>query len=429
MDDGAEAGPALRERPPVGLESDGLQRHEIVLLLILASIQFISIVDFMVVMPLGPQLERKLELDASRFGLIVSAYTVSAGIAAVLASTILDRFDRKRAFLALFIGFLLGTLLCGLSDSYMTLLLARIATGAFGGILGGMALAIVGDVFPESRRGRATGVLMSAFALASVMGVPICLELGTRFGWQSPFLALAALGVPILALAVYRLPRMSGHLKGQVRSRPLAQVLETFSRPNHLRAFLFTFTLMFGAFAVIPYMSLYLVGNAGIAEAQLPWIYFTGGLLTLFGAPIAGRMADRVGKQPVYRIMGVAVSVMMLVTTNLPRVSLAVAAVCTGVFMFCNAGRMVAGMAIVTGSVEPRRRGGFMSANSAVQHLAAGIGAWVGGKIIESGPGGSIAHYGRVGLLAVAATMLTLWLVGKVRVLSDAPAATLTAAE
>ena len=141
-------------------------------LLVLALVQFTSIVDFMVVMPLGPQLIRKLGLTTGQFSLIVASYSISAGLAGLLASSIMDRFGRKAAYLGLFAGFLLGTLACGLTREYYTLLGARALTGAFGGILGGLALTIIADVFPEEQRGRATGVLMSAFALASVLGVP-----------------------------------------------------------------------------------------------------------------------------------------------------------------------------------------------------------------------------------------------------------------
>src|SRR5271165_3982664 len=239
------------------------RRRELILVLILASVQFFSIVDFMVVMPLGPQLRRTLGIDTFQFGLIVASYTVSAGVAGLLGSSVLDRFGRKRAFLTLFVGFLVGTMLCGLSFNYATLLFARIVTGAFGGILGGMALAIIGDVIPEERRGQATGVLMSAFALASVVGVPICIELGTRFGWHVPFLVLAAVGLPFLLLGLRILPPLRDHLDGRVHAHPWAQLRDTFSRANNLRAFALTFAIMFGGFSVIPYVSLYLVGNSG----------------------------------------------------------------------------------------------------------------------------------------------------------------------
>ncbi len=401
-----------------GATSDGSKeqrRRELILLLILASVQFFSIVDFMVVMPLGPQLRRTLGINPFQFGLIVSSYTLSAGVAGLLGSSVLDRFSRKQAFLSLFLGFLVGTALCGLSFNYMTLLLARIITGAFGGILGGMALAIVGDAFPEERRGRATGVLMSAFALASVVGVPICIEIGTRFGWHVPFLTLAVVGVPFLILALRVLPPLRDHLDGRVHSHPLAQLRETFSHANHLRAFALTFAIMLGGFSIIPYISLYLVGNVGVTEKNLTWVYVTGGLLTLIGAPVIGRLADRFGKLVVYRVVASIAACMMIAVTNLSPVPLIVAVGVTGLLMLSNAGRMVAGLAIVTGSVEQRQRGGFMSANSAVQHLASGLGAFIGGKIITSTESGVLSHFGRVGIMAVAATVLTLWLAGRVR--------------
>ncbi len=178
------------------------RRREMILLLILASAQFTSIVDFMVVMPLGPQLMRKLEIDAGQFGMIVASYTVAAGLAGLLGSSVMDRFGRKSAFLTLYAGFLVGTLFCGLSTGYYMLLAARLLTGAFGGLLGGLALAIIADVFPEERRGRATGILMSAFAAASVLGVPAGIYLGGELGWHVPFLVLAVLGLPVFIIGL-----------------------------------------------------------------------------------------------------------------------------------------------------------------------------------------------------------------------------------
>ncbi len=392
---------------------DPLGRRELILLLVLASVQFFSIVDFMVVMPLGPQLNRTLGINTRQFGLVVASYTVAAGIAGLLGSAVLDRFGRRRAYLGLFTGFLLGTLLCGLSVNYATLLLARVVTGVFGGILGGMALAIVGDVFPEERRGRATGVLMSAFALASVLGVPICIALGDRFGWHVPFVLLAAVGLPFLFLGSWVLPPLRDHLTGAVHAHPLAQLRDTFRHPNNLRAFALTFMIMFGGFSIIPYISLYLVGNVGVSETDLTWVYMTGGLLTLVGAPLIGRLADRFGKVFIYRIVALVAAGFMLVMTNLPPVPLAVAMVVFGALMLCNAGRMVAGMAIVTGSVVARQRGSAMSANSAVQHLASGLGALVAGQIIV--PSTVLVHFEWVGLMGAAATLLSIWLAGWVR--------------
>src|SRR5262245_28812893 len=176
-------------------DSDGgyflTEGRERLVLLILAAVQFTTIVDFMIVMPLGPQLMRTLHIGPTKFGLIVSSYTFAAGVAGLVASSVVDRFARRTTCMVLYAGFLLGTLCCALAPNYEALVAARVVTGAFGGILGGLAMAIIGDVFPEERRGRATGSLMTGFALASVAGVPLGLFIGTEFGWHMPFIALA----------------------------------------------------------------------------------------------------------------------------------------------------------------------------------------------------------------------------------------------
>ena len=398
----------------------GQRRHERLVLLILAAVQFTTIVDFMIVMPLGPQLMRALDIGPAQFGLIISSYTFAAGAAGLLASTVVDRFARRSAFMALYAGFLLGTLLCAFAPTYPTLVLARIVTGAFGGILGGMAMTIIGDVFPEQRRGRATGSLMTGFALASVAGVPFGLYLGTNFGWQIPFIALVIAGIPALALTPFALPPLAGHVH-QAQANPLRALVETFSHPNHLNAFALIISLMIGGFSVFPYVSTYFVANVGMTEQQLPLIYIAGGGLTLLTAPYFGRLADRYGKLTIYRIVAPFSALLLLAITNLPPVPVAVAVCVFGALMVSNVGRMIAAMAMVTSSVEPSRRGGFLSANSSVQHIASGLGAYLGGIIISESADGRLEHFGIVGWIAAGASLLSLWLAGRVRAAGQAP--------
>jgi predicted MFS family arabinose efflux permease len=381
----------------------------------LASVQFTSIVDFMVVMPLGPQLREKLGLSPSEFGLIVASYSISAGIAGLLASSVMDRFGRKAAFLGLYSGFLVGTLFCGLAGRYATLLAARVVTGAFGGILGGLALTIVADVFPEERRGRATGVLMSAFALASAVGVPTGSYFGEKWGWNAPFLFLAGLGSILLIAGLVVMPPVRDHLKNAAHIHPLERVAETFRQPSNLIAFSLTAAVMFGGFSVIPYIALSLVANVGVQREELWKLYATGGTLTVIGAPLIGTLADRFGKLPVYRIVAVLGACLVLVITNLTPVPLALAIAIPSVLMVTNAGRMVAALAMITASVESRVRGGFMSANSAVQHLSSGLGAYIGGQILGDTADKHLSHFGLVGAISVAATLLSLWLAGLIR--------------
>lgn len=394
-------------------DSPGRQR---IILAILASVQFTSIVDFMVVMPLGPQLERTLGLNPTQFGMIVSAYAFAAGLAGLAASSVLDRFARKPAFLVLYTGFLAGTLACGFAATYTGLLIARFFTGAFGGVLGGMSMAIIGDVFPEERRGSATGALMSAFALASVFGVPLGLELGLRYDWHAPFLVLALLGLPFLFLAASILPRLDAHLARATQGNALTRFRETYTHPNHIRAFGLTITMMFGSFSVVPYISPYLVSKVGLADKDLRFVYATGGLLTLVGAPLIGRLSDRFGKLRIYRTVAPLAAVMTIVISNLPPVPLATVLVCFGGMMLCNAGRMIPAMAMITSSVEAHRRGGFQGANSAIQHMASGVGAAVSGLILKNLSPGTLDAYPVVGLMGAGMTIASLWFAGRLRV-------------
>lgn len=390
--------------------------HERIVLATLAAVQFITIVDFMVIMPLGPQLMRSLQIGPAQFGLVVSSYTLAGGVAGLVASSLIDRLDRKVAFLSIDAGFLVGTLLCGLAPTYYTLVIARLATGAFGGILGGMAMAIIGDVFPEERRGRATGALMSGFALASVLGVPLGLLLGTRMGWHAPFILLAALGTPILIVAALTLPPLRGHLQSSAaQQHPLQVVVENFVQPNHLNAFALVVTLMFAGFVVFPYVSPYLVSNLHMNEDQLPLVFIAGGFVTLFSAPLIGRLADRYGKLRVFRVIAPMSAVLTIAVTNLSSAPVIVAIAAVAALMVSNSGRMIAAMAMITSSVAPERRGGFLSANSSVQHLALAFGAYLGGLIVVEAEDGSLLNFPVVGLLSAAASMLSLWLAGRIR--------------
>jgi predicted MFS family arabinose efflux permease len=395
-------------------------RRERLILFILAAVQFTTIVDFMIVLPLGPQLMRKLEISPAQFGLVVSAYTFAAGATGLVASSIVDRFSRRTMFIVFYAGFLVGTLLCGLAPNYHALVAARFATGAFGGLLGGMSMAIIGDVFPEHRRGTATGSLMTGFALASIAGVPLGLFVGTNYGWHIPFVALAIGGIPTLALAPFALPPLNAHV-GKSHSHPLRSIVEIFSDVNHLNAFALIVMLMIGSFTVFPMLSPYLVANVGLTEHQLPWVYIAGGTLTLFTAPVIGRLADKYGKLPVYCVIVPGSAFLMVVITHLPPVPVVLAVAVFGALMMCNVGRMIAAMAMVTSSVEPRRRGAFLSVNSSVQHVASGIGAYLGGVIVTKAANGRIEHFGTVGWFGAACTLSTLWLASRVRIADQLP--------
>ncbi len=219
--------------------------NERLLLLSLAAIQFTTVVDFIIIMPLGPQYMRVFSITPGQFGLIVSAYAISAGISGIAAGFFLDRFDRKRALLGLYSGFTLATLFCAVAQTYPLLVAARALAGAFGGVTGALILAIVGDVVPEHRRGAAMGLVMSAFSIANICGVPLGLVLASHFNWHVPFFALAGLSIIVLAVMVRVMPSLRTHLLHLRDEPPTTRMLAILSGGNHQKAFLFMGILTF----------------------------------------------------------------------------------------------------------------------------------------------------------------------------------------
>jgi predicted MFS family arabinose efflux permease len=388
------------------------------LLGILLAVQFCHILDFVLIMPLGPMLMRSLDASAKEFGLLVSAYTFSAAITGLVASAYMDRFDRKRMLMVLLAGFGVGTLLCGLVDSYWALMAARVVAGGFGGVLAGVVFAIVGDQIRPERRATAMGVVMGGFSAASVLGLPFGLSLAERTGWQTPFLVLAAVTAIILALGLWLLPPMSAHLAHRREGNVFRDLVAVARHPEHVKAFALTTAIMFSAFTVVPFLSPYLVGNVGMHENQLDLIYFVGGLATLITGPaLFGPLADRYGHARVFAWVAVASVLPIAVVTNLPVSPLWVILTVTTLMMIMASGRMISATALITGVVHPSRRGSFMSLNSSVQQGSAGLASFVGGVMIAGGGGNNapISGYPRVGILAVAATAVTLVLVRRLR--------------
>jgi multidrug resistance protein len=383
---------------------------ERLLLFVLAAIQFTAVVDFLIILPLGPQYMEVFKISPTQFGVIVSSYAISAGICGIAACFFLDRFDRKPALLVLYLGFTLGTLFCALAPTYNLLVAARAVAGAFGGVVGAVILAIVGDVIPEQRRGAAMGLVMSSFSVASIVGVPIGLLLASNVNWHVPFFVLAALSLVVLVAAARVMPALRGHLlKGQ-EEHPVARTVAVLAHTDHQMAFLFMALLTFTGFVVFPNMANYMVFNVGLTQKQLPLIYLCGGLCTVFSMNWIGRWADRSGKLRVFVLMSLLATIPLVAVTNLPRAPLFVALATSTLLMICMSGRMVPAMALMTASIEARYRGGFMSINSAVQQFAAGLAAYVSGSIMGRTSSGQLTHFPQVGAISVVCALICIYL-------------------
>ena len=399
-------------------------RNERLLLLTLAGIQFCHIVDFMIVMPLGPILMRDFGLGAHEFALLVASYSFTAAISGVLAATFVDRFERKRLLLATFALFTLATLACGLAPNYPTLMLARGLAGAFGGLMGALVQTMVADVIPYQRRATATGFVSTAFSISTVLGVPLSLFLANWLGWRAPFMAIAVLSLAAIVVGMRVLPELRHHLGGEQRAHPFSAMLAVLGEANHLRTLLLSALIIFSGFTVIPYITVYAVGNVGIAQHDIPIVYLFGGAATLFTARYIGRLADAHGKVEVYRIVAAAAMVPLVLVTHIGTVPLWAWVACTTAFFVLLSGRMVPAMAIVSSAAQPTLRGTFMSLNGTVQSVAMGLATLLSGFIITVDAGGHLVGYPMVGYVAIAANLLTIAFISRIAVHDRAPKAT-----
>jgi predicted MFS family arabinose efflux permease len=387
--------------------------NERALLLTLAGIQFTHIVDFMVMMPLGPQFTQLFGITDAQFGLLVSAYTLAAGASGLVASTFVDRFERKKLLLCLYFGFALATLACGLAPTHVLLLTARILAGLFGGVIGALVQTIVGDAIAFERRGRAMGVIMASFSLATVAGVPASLWLADHLGWHASFIAIATASFAIGAVGFRTLPRLDGHLHAAGATSAWRAIADVVREPNHWRAFGLSALIMATGFTTIPYLTIYLTANVGLQNAQVPLIYLAGGAATLFSSRLIGVLSDRWGKVQTFRWVAAIAMVPIVALTYLGPASLVASLIVTTLFFVFVAGRFIPAMALITSAAVPALRGTFMSLNGSVQSVAMGIASVVGGMLIGRDATGLVSGYEHCGWIAVGLTLLALWWVGR----------------
>ena len=389
-------------------------QRERYLLLTLAGIQFSHVLDFMIMMPLGPILISAFGIGTHEFGLLVASYSFSAALSGLLAATFVDRFERKRLLLFMFALFALATLACGFASGYAMLLIVRGLAGAFGGVMGALVQTMIGDVIPFGRRARASSIVAAAFSLATVAGVPLALWLAHHWQWRAAFIFIAVLAVLFILVGWHVLPELRHHISTEKQRHPFAAMFDVLRDPNHLRALLFSALIIFSGFTVIPYITIYAVGNVGIAQQDIPYVYLCGGAATLVTSRLIGYWADLHGKVKVYRLVAAAALLPLLVVTHIGMAPLWLWLICTTTFFVLVSGRMSPAMAILTSAAQPKLRGTFMSLNATTQAFAMGLATTLAGFIITQEAGGRIAGYSTVGYVAVAANLLAIWFVSRI---------------
>lgn len=356
--------------------------YQVFIIAILSILQFSIILDFMVLSPLGPIMMPTMHITPAQFSFVVSAYAFSAGISGLLAAGFADKFDRKKLLLFFYTGFIVGTACCAMAPDYHSLLTARIVTGIFGGVIGSISFAIIGDIFRMEVRGRVMGFVQTAFAASQVLGIPVGLILANHFGWHAPFFMIAGFSAAVaIAIIIYMKP-VAGHLKIATRHNPFTHLLRTVTNNNYLKGFLATTVMATGGFMLMPFGSAFGTNNLGIHVDDLPLLYGVSGIFSIITGPLLGRLSDKIGKYKLF-VFGSSWSLVMVIIYTHLGVTPLWAIIAVNVIMFIGiSSRMISASALMTAVPEPQDRGAFMSINSSVQQVAGGIASIVAGMII-----------------------------------------------
>ncbi|MFA6470247.1 MAG: MFS transporter [Bacteroidota bacterium] len=370
---------------------------------VLAFIQFTVILDFIIIAPLGALLMKVLDITPGQFGSIVSAYAFSAGIAGFLAAGFADKYDRKKFLLFFYAGFIFGTFLCGIATSFYFLLIARIITGIFGGVIASVSLAIVADLFPLNVRSRVMGFVQMSFAVAQVAGIPLGIYLANIIGWHAPFMMIVGIGIPA-GIAMMKLVRpIDEHLSMQsaVSSGAFVHLRNTLSQKHYVTAFITTALLTIGGFLMMPFSSAFLVFNVAISQDQLPLVFMFTGLSTIIILPIVGRISDSIGKISVFTAGTVLAAIMIAIYVNLGVTPLWEVILINVILFAGMMSRMIPATTLMTAVPELVDRGAFMSVSSSLQQVSGGIASVIAGMIIVQSGTGPLEHYDILGYACI----------------------------
>lgn len=394
---------------------DTMTKKQVGWMIVLAMVIFTNILESMILMPLASTIKSDLGMDEKQWGIAISSYLFSAFVSGIISIFLIDRFDRKRFLVVLYALFILGTFLCGVAQSYSFLVFARIFAGFFGGVISAVVLAMVGDLIEQQHRGKATGIVMAGFSSAAALGIPLGLFLGLNWTWHTPFIFIVGMSVITWVFLLFLLPKMTDHLVHAKEYKSYEIFGRVARNGNQIRALIFTCTILFGQFAIIPYLADYVEHNVGFEKTELVWMYFFGGGLTFITNPFIGFLADKYGQLRTFLIIMLVSCVPILAITSMGENPMPLVLVATTSFFVFAGGRNIPGTALVLSTAAPHERGGFMSIRSAMQQFASGFAVLLGSAIIYQNKSGIYFNFELVGYLAVGTSIASYFLLRTIK--------------
>ncbi|MBX7145944.1 MAG: MFS transporter [Alphaproteobacteria bacterium] len=372
------------------------------LVLLIGSVQFINILDFMMVMPLGPDFLIYLDMPTSYIGYVGGSYTLAASLAGFIGGLFFDRFDRKKALIFSMSGLVIATALGGLSYNFWFLITTRLLAGMFGGPATAIAIACIADNVASERRGQAIGLVMASFSLASVLGVPLGLQLAQWGNWRWPFFGVAILGLIVLVLIIKILKEQKSHLQSlSEASGGISQLLFILKRKTVILALILAASTMLQGFMIIPNIATFVQFNWHFPRQYLGLLYMIGGLISFLGMRFTGSLVDKYGATMITFISTLIITfVIYFMFINIGHI--VPIYIIFPLFMLIMSARMVAQGTTFTKVCPPHERARFMSVASATQHIFMAFGSFLSAKILVSEPDQSLGHMSLVSWIAIS---------------------------
>jgi predicted MFS family arabinose efflux permease len=257
------------------------------------------------------------------------------------------------------------------------------------------------------------GVVMAAFSVASVFGVPFSLYLANMFNWHGPFFFVVGLGAILVPFLIRYLPRMDAHTSENNQLNPLQLIRAIGSDKDQLLALALSASIMLGHFIIIPFLNPFMEFNKGFSKTQTPMVYMVGGALTLVTSPILGKLADKIGKHRLFVTMALVAILPIAFITNLPDISFYLVLCVTGFWFIVSSGRMIPAQAMISNVVSAERRGSFMSINSSVQQIFVGLASIIAGLIVVRTSSNQILNYEFTGYISIVVTFVSVFIASK----------------
>lgn len=381
------------------------------ILVLLSAVYLTYMLDYMIMPALTQAFVTAFDSSTRELGTLVSAYSLSASVFGILGAFYLDRFNRKSALLLLYGGFMLSLLLCALSPSATFLISARVIAGAFGGLMVATVFSIIGDAIAPEHQGTAFGTVLSSFAIASVVGVPLGLFLAEKFSWNAIFFFNAVLSAVVWTMLLIGLPSMRAHLSlnglGHHASQKISeQVRAILTSRSNFSAFLVTALIATASYAVIPFINPFLATNRGLSDSEIRLLYIVGGILTFLVSYPTGWLSDRFGKWTLFFGISLILVPLTLLFTTMPTRSFVLMLLIFVAFMSLSRARRIPALALITSSVPPTMRAGFMSVNASFEQLFSGLAASLASLLVVRLPSGELDGFFWAGVLSASVAII-----------------------